>query len=135
MVCHRMGYAMGMAFQIQDDILDYVGEKEKLGKHTGKDLKEGIPTLPLLFALEAEKDMPEAERKLTTLLQTRNKSLSKASVTKAVALVRTLGGVQKADSIAQSYKDRALKDIQTLKNREIATQLTKLFEKLAVRSG
>jgi heptaprenyl diphosphate synthase len=52
-----------------------------------------------------------------------------------VALVKTLGGVQKADSIAQSYKDRALKDIQSLKKHEIATQLTQLFEKLAVRSG
>ena len=135
MVCHRIGYAMGMSFQIQDDILDYVGKKEKLGKHTGKDLKEGIPTLPLLLALEAEGDMPEHERKLTALLRTKGKSLSKASVTKAVALVETLGGVQKADFIAQSYKDRALRDIQTLKNHEIAAQLTHLFEKLAVRSG
>jgi len=135
MVCHRIGYAMGMAFQIQDDILDYVGTQEKLGKHTGKDLKEGIPTLPLLLALEAESDMPEQERKLTALLRAKDKSLSKASVTKAVALVKTLGGVQKADSIAQSYKNRALRDIQTLNNQEIATQLTQLFEKLAVRSG
>ena len=135
MVCHRIGYTMGMAFQIQDDILDYVGKKEKLGKQTGKDLKEGIPTLPLLLALEAETFLPEKERKLTALLSVKNKPLSKASVTKAVALVETLGGVQKADSIAQSYKDRALRDIQTLKNQKIVTQLTQLFEKLAVRSG
>jgi heptaprenyl diphosphate synthase len=135
MVCHRIGYAMGMAFQIQDDILDYVGTKEKLGKHTGKDLKEGIPTLPLLLALEAEQEMTEQDRKLTALLGAKGKPLSKASITKAVALVETLGGVQKADSIAQSYKDRALRDIQTLKNQEIATQLTQLFEKLAIRSG
>jgi heptaprenyl diphosphate synthase len=135
MVCHRIGYAMGMAFQIQDDILDYVGNKERLGKLTGKDLKEGIPTLPLLLALEAEQEMNEQERKLTALLIPRNKPLSKVSVTKAVALVKTLGGVQKADYIAQSYKERALKDIQSLKNHEIGMQLTQLFEKLAVRSG
>lgn len=135
MVCHRIGYAMGMAFQIQDDILDYVGKKEKLGKHTGKDLKEGIPTLPLLLALETELPMPEQDRKLTAILRTKSKPLSKASVSKAVALVESLGGVQKADSIAQSYKERALRDIQTLKNQTIATQLTQLFEKLATRSG
>ena len=135
MVCHRIGYAMGMAFQIQDDILDFVGKKEKLGKNTGKDLKEGIPTLPLLLALETESFMPEQNRKLTAILRAKNTPLSKASVTKAVAMVEILGGVQKADSIAQSYKDRALRDIKTLKNQEIATQLTKLFEKLAVRSG
>ncbi|HKL58418.1 MAG TPA: polyprenyl synthetase family protein [Sphaerochaeta sp.] len=135
MICHRIGYAMGMAFQIQDDILDYVGKKEELGKHTGKDLKEGIPTLPLLLALEAEHAMDEQDRKLTALLRAKNKPLTKASVAKAVALVETLGGVQKADSIAQSYKDRALRDIQTLNNQVIAMQLTQLFEKLAVRSG
>ncbi len=135
MVCHRIGYAMGMAFQIQDDILDYVGKKEQLGKHTGKDLKEGIPTLPLLFALEAEEEMSEEKRHLTILLQGKGKSLSTSSLTKAVALVELLGGVQKADSIAQSYKDRALRDIQKLKDQIIAIQLTTLFEKLAVRSG
>lgn len=135
MVCHRIGYAMGMAFQIQDDILDYVGKKEKLGKHTGKDLQEGIPTLPLLLALDSEQEMDAQDRKLTTLLRSKKKPLSKASVTKAVMLVESLGGVQKADSIAQSYKDRALRDIQTLNNQTIATQLTQLFEKLAVRSG
>jgi heptaprenyl diphosphate synthase len=135
MVCHRIGYAMGMAFQIQDDILDYVGKKEKLGKHTGKDLQEGIPTLPLLLALDSEQEMDAQDRKLTTLLRSKKKPLSKASVTKAVMLVESLGGVQKADSIAQSYKDRALRDIQTLNNQAIATQLTQLFEKLAVRSG
>ncbi len=135
MVCHRMGYAMGMAFQIQDDILDYVGTQQKLGKHTGKDLKEGIPTLPLLLALETEASKPESERELALLLSQKNKSNSNASVTKAVALVQSLRGVQKADSIAQSYKDRALKDIKTLKNQDIAIQLTQLFEKLATRSG
>lgn len=135
MVCHRIGYAMGMSFQIQDDILDYVGSEEKLGKRTGKDLKEGVPTLPILLALEAEKAMPEHDRKLTILLSKKSGPLSKAAVAKAVSLVVALDGVQKADSIAQSYKDRALKDIQTLRDRKTAIQLTQLFEKLAVRSG
>lgn len=135
MICHRIGYAMGMAFQIQDDILDYVGKEEKLGKHTGKDLKEGIPTLPLLLALDAEKEMPIKQRELTRLLQSKKKPLSKATVAKAVALVKLLDGIQKADYIAQSYKDRALRDMQTLKHTEITTQLILLFEKLALRSG
>jgi len=135
MVCHRIGYAMGMAFQIQDDILDYVGKREELGKHTGKDLKEGIPTLPLLLALEAEEGLPDKERRLTRLLQSKKKPLSQPAVAKAVVLVELLDGIQKADNIAQSYKDRALRDIQTLKNTTISTQLSQLFEKLAQRSG
>lgn len=134
MLCHRIGYCMGMAFQIQDDILDYVGKSEKLGKETGKDLKEGIPTLPLLLALEQEQGLPEQDQTLTHLLRTSKKPLSKTSVTKTLTLVHASGGVQKADSIAQSYKERALRDIRNLENQNIGIQLTQLFEKLAVRS-
>lgn len=52
---HRLGYALGMAFQIQDDNLDYDGEAVLLGKEIVWDLKNGIPTLPLLLALQEKR--------------------------------------------------------------------------------
>ena len=133
MVCHRIGYAMGMAFQIQDDILDYIGSDKELGKLTGNDLKCGIPTLPLLLALEDKKK--EAVRELKMLLTTKNRIMNATSVRKAVFQVIALGGVQKADSIAESYRMRALRDIESLQNQEVAKQLARLFKKLAVRSA
>jgi geranylgeranyl pyrophosphate synthase len=40
---------MGMAFQIIDDILDYTGDQNKIGKPVGGDLRQGLITLPMLF--------------------------------------------------------------------------------------
>jgi len=48
------GRAVGTAFQITDDVLDYTGELGKTGKRRGQDLAEGKPTLPVIFAMERD---------------------------------------------------------------------------------
>lgn len=56
------GYNMGMAFQIVDDILDFTGEQEELGKPVGNDLFQGILTLPAILLIEQyPKDNPIKE--------------------------------------------------------------------------
>jgi octaprenyl-diphosphate synthase len=47
----RFGMHIGTAFQLIDDVLDYRGDTEALGKNVGDDLAEGKPTLPLLYAM------------------------------------------------------------------------------------
>ncbi|MCX7902699.1 MAG: polyprenyl synthetase family protein [Burkholderiaceae bacterium] len=49
--CRRYGAAIGTAFQIVDDILDYSGHVQDIGKRLGDDLREGKVTLPLIYAL------------------------------------------------------------------------------------
>ena len=49
--CAAYGRAIGTAFQLVDDVLDYEGATTQLGKNVGDDLREGKPTLPLLFAM------------------------------------------------------------------------------------
>jgi heptaprenyl diphosphate synthase len=47
----RFGEAFGLAFQLADDVLDIAGDPEQSGKVNGTDLREGVPTLPTLYAL------------------------------------------------------------------------------------
>lgn len=51
-VCAAVGGALGTAFQLMDDLLDYDGNTHDLGKNVGDDLREGKPTLPLLAAMQ-----------------------------------------------------------------------------------
>jgi octaprenyl-diphosphate synthase len=52
----EFGYHVGMAFQLTDDMLDYISSDTTLGKHTGTDLREGKITLPLIHALKEASD-------------------------------------------------------------------------------
>lgn len=54
--CARFGVALGTAFQLVDDLLDYEGNTTELGKNVGDDLREGKPTLPLIIAMQRAKD-------------------------------------------------------------------------------
>ncbi|MEO6076374.1 MAG: polyprenyl synthetase family protein, partial [Dokdonella sp.] len=47
----QYGLDLGYAFQIADDVLDYVSDAETLGKNIGDDLAEGKPTLPVIYAI------------------------------------------------------------------------------------
>jgi octaprenyl-diphosphate synthase len=62
----RFGEALGMAFQIVDDLLDYVGDPEVTGKPTGSDLREHKVTLPLIAALPRMNAV--ARRRVDTLM-------------------------------------------------------------------
>jgi octaprenyl-diphosphate synthase len=64
----RFGMALGMAFQIVDDLLDYVGDASVTGKASGSDLREHKVTLPLIAALPrmAQADREEVDRLMNT---------------------------------------------------------------------
>lgn len=55
-LCASYGQALGTAFQVIDDVLDYEGSAEELGKNLGDDLREGKVTLPIICALRTASD-------------------------------------------------------------------------------
>ena len=61
MALARFGMKTGMAFQLTDDILDYVASPKDLGKKLGKDLEEGKITMPLLYLLKTASDAEQDE--------------------------------------------------------------------------
>lgn len=129
---HRIGYCLGIAFQIKDDILDYTGDAGKLGKDIGQDVQSGIPTYPLLAALKIEEVNNSDNRALYDLVKEKKK-LSKSQSKKVVELAISLGGVEKSEILAQKYIDRAFRDIEKLNNEEVQSILLSLFNKLSSR--
>ncbi|MHB1418627.1 MAG: polyprenyl synthetase family protein, partial [Bacillota bacterium] len=79
------GYFLGMAFQITDDILDMVADEAELGKPVGSDFRQGVITLPTIYAL---KQGPDRQR-LRELVQMKEKS--QEEVNEALELIRASG--------------------------------------------
>jgi octaprenyl-diphosphate synthase len=58
--CATYGAALGTAFQLIDDVLDYAGDAAAMGKNLGDDLREGKMTLPLIFAIQMAESADQA---------------------------------------------------------------------------
>lgn len=69
----KYGYHLGMAFQLQDDVLDYGGDTEEMGKNLGDDLAEGKMTLPLIHAMALGSE--GARKTISTAFQKADASL------------------------------------------------------------
>jgi geranylgeranyl pyrophosphate synthase len=96
MALRDYGRALGMGFQIIDDVLDFRGDQEVLGKPVGSDLREGIVTLPVLYFLRAH---PDDERVLTVVRDGGEDDL----VRDIVVAVRESGAVGQAMDRARSF--------------------------------
>jgi octaprenyl-diphosphate synthase len=99
----RFGDNLGMAFQVTDDILDYVGSEEETGKPAGQDLREGKVTLPLIGALRNAS--PGAEAELRDFFS--GTEPSDKEIFRIIALVRELGGVDYAMRQALAFAEQA----------------------------
>jgi len=60
-ILNRFGECLGMAFQIRDDLMDFVGDSACLGKEVGSDFRNGIMTLPLIHAVNFSRDSKLAQ--------------------------------------------------------------------------
>ena len=100
----EFGMELGIAFQLIDDVLDYDGDAESMGKNIGDDLAEGKPTLPLIYAMEHGTDS-EAELIRECL---KDEELSKKSLDQVINIVRDSGGLAYTREKARDCSDKAL---------------------------
>jgi octaprenyl-diphosphate synthase len=104
----RYGMELGYAFQIADDLLDYVSDPGTLGKNIGDDLAEGKPTLPLIYALE--KASPEQAQSLRHAIE--HGGLD--SLERIIASIRDSGALQRTRERAMAHAQAARDALATL---------------------
>ncbi len=102
----------GIAFQIMDDILNFTGNHGKTGKPAGNDLKNGILTAPVLFALEEYEEKGD----LTLKKLINNKLKDKKDFNLAMNLILKSKGISKSLQMAEQYVLEAVKAIDVIEN-------------------
>ena len=99
----QYGNNVGLAFQITDDLLDYLGDEYVVGKPVGSDLCDGKVTLPLITAL---RNAPEAER-WSMEEDIRSGAIFNGQWSRMIRFVETHGGIEEALSRARTFGARA----------------------------
>ena len=121
----NIGHNIGMAFQIIDDLLDYTGTDAQLGKEAGHDLRDGIYTLPLIYALENK------PADLIALLE--KEELSAEDIQKIIKLTHEYGGIDKARALAKKYTNKAYSFMKRLPDNEYKVMLQEITGELLDR--
>ena len=96
-----------LAFQIRDDILDYVGSTKLVGKPLGADIKDKKITLPLIHSLEKASKSEKSE--IIKLIKNRKK---KDNIEKIIEFVKKYNGIEYAQSVAKDYADKAKESLR-----------------------
>lgn len=100
---NRYGEALGMCFQLVDDLLDFTAKEEDLGKPVLSDLKEGKMTLPILLALPRISEQDKAA--IETVL--RDRAFHEVSSEQVMEIVVAQGTLEETREMAQSYARQA----------------------------
>ncbi|CAM3244684.1 polyprenyl synthetase family protein [Tsukamurella hominis] len=127
---YRIGAAIGMAFQISDDIIDISSIAQDSGKTPGTDLREGVFTLPVLYALRDEG--PEADRLREILV---GPVTDDALVDEAIELLGRSAGMKEAQATLARYADEARAELAELPESEPRSSLESLVTFTVARLG
>lgn len=122
----QIGEHIGMAFQIVDDILDYSVDTVKIGKPALQDLRNGIYTAPLLYALQTKR----TELKPYLL---KKENITDEEVAVVLEIVQAAGGLKKAQRLAEKYTKKALDKIAKLPENKSKVTLSRITEQVGNR--
>lgn len=122
----RYGEALGMAFQIVDDALDFTGNPEEMGKPVGSDLREGTLTLPTIFYLQNQPEDNPVKRAFDDIDREQN-------LTKAIEEIRNSDAIDQVADVALRFGSRAREALFELPDCEPRTTLDGLISHVLER--
>lgn len=125
--CAQYGQALGTAFQVIDDVLDYAGDAEVMGKSLGDDLREGKNTLPLIAAMQ--RGTPAQKAVIQSALETGSTDL----LDQVIDIVTTTGALEFSRHAAAQEARRAIAFAQALATGPYTNCLLSLAEQLLDR--
>ncbi|MEW6387048.1 MAG: polyprenyl synthetase family protein [Thermodesulfobacteriota bacterium] len=125
----RFGLNLGMTFQVVDDILDFIGDEQELGKPTINDVKEGRITLPLIHAL-ARADAADRER-----LKEMAGNPQPEMAPEIRRLLEKYGSLDHARSAARHYTRQAQANLEIFPNSPEKAYFAAITEELLQRSN
>ena len=108
LACATYGQALGTAFQVVDDLLDYAGDSHDFGKNLGDDLREGKTTLPLILAMQ--NGSPEQSQTIRNAIETGDLQ----ALQQIVLIVRSTGALEATQAAAAAEAQRAIAALSAL---------------------
>ncbi len=124
----HFGYVIGMAFQVVDDVLDFTGNPNDVGKPVGSDLRQGLITLPALFYLE---DQSELRR---TINQIHTGALSSKELDQLIIDIRESDAIARSLDHARHYINEAKAKLEFFPAAPEREALSDLADYIATRS-
>ncbi|WP_257293485.1 octaprenyl diphosphate synthase [Endozoicomonas sp. YOMI1] len=121
------GHYLGIAFQLVDDLLDYNGDTETMGKNLGDDLAEGKPTLPLIYTLK----YGTSEQKI--LVREAIEQGGRENIAAVVEAVRSCGALHYTAAKAREYTAKAKRCLNLLPEGEYRSAMADLADFAVVR--
>jgi octaprenyl-diphosphate synthase len=126
----NFGHSLGMSFQIRDDILDYEGKSNLIGKPVGGDIKEKKITLPLIYSLNNVSSKEAA--KIKKILKNGN---DKTKIKDIMQFVHENNGIDYALKVAQKYSDEAKNSLNIFPDSQIKLSLQALVDFVTARKN
>ena len=127
--CAEYGQALGTAFQVIDDLLDYNGDAVLMGKNLGDDLREGKATLPLIIAMQRAAPLERAI--IAGAIQTG----STTEMPQIMAIVKATGALRATEEAAAAEARRALGALKNLPISKYRDALEQLASQLLDRQA